>query len=104
MKHGSDAFMLLMLFRTEHGARTKRKETFRIVAEAMQQAQTLRGWNWKRITKARDALLDSGDIECVRKRRWAGGRLQAAEYKLVQCRREQGGRLVTLPPNSGGRA
>jgi hypothetical protein len=64
-RNGADAVVLLMVLRAEHGARYSRGETFSIVAEAMQEKQTIPGWHWKRYVAARDLLLKAGKLKRV---------------------------------------
>jgi hypothetical protein len=82
-RNGADALNLLMLLRMEHEARCRRGETFCIAAEAMQAAQVIPGWNWKRITRARNVLLKVGLVELASARtQTRNGRLPA-QYRLV---------------------
>jgi hypothetical protein len=80
---GSDAFMLLMLLRAEHGARCARGKTFSIVTEAMQRAQTIPGWNSKRYVAARDLLLNVGLIQRVSTHKCTRSGRLPAQYKLA---------------------
>jgi hypothetical protein len=82
-RNGADAIALLMTLRAEHGARCRRGETFCIVAEAMQRAQTIPGWHWKRIARARDLLLQVGLIELVSPHTLTPGGRLPAQYKLA---------------------
>jgi hypothetical protein len=85
-RNGSDAYMLLMKLRMAHGARCARGETFRIMTEAMQTAQTLPGWHWKRIAAARDLLLEGGFIRLVTPHKSTGTGWLPAQYTLGESR------------------
>jgi hypothetical protein len=82
-RHGSDAHALLMLLRTEHGARCARGETFCIAAKRMGELQVIPGWHWKRYSVARDLLLKAGKIHLVVKPRNTGRGWLPAQYALV---------------------
>jgi hypothetical protein len=82
-RNGADAFVLLMLLRTAHGARCARGETFRIVTEAMQHEQTIPGWHRKRYAAARDLLLEGGLIRLVSPRKSTQAGWLPALYTLA---------------------
>lgn len=57
-----DAFMLLMLWRAEHGARSLRGETFYVRGRSMVRDKVLGDWGRNRYCAARDMLLERGLI------------------------------------------
>jgi hypothetical protein len=89
-RNGGDALMLLMLLQTAHGARCSRRETFHICTRAMEDAQTLPGWNRKRYAAARDLLLETGHIVLVSRSYSVGVRWLPAEYGLAAGARAGG--------------
>lgn len=60
------AFRLLMLVRSEHGARHARGEPFALSIRAMVEHRVLGSWAKERYAKARDELLHKGYIVCVK--------------------------------------
>jgi hypothetical protein len=81
-KGGGDAVALLMLLRSEHGARMQRGDTFALRTESMEKCRTL-DWTAERFAKARDVLLEARylrEVEPARNTRT--GRLEA-QYVLV---------------------
>ncbi len=78
--NGDSALMLLMLFRAEHDARMGRGETFVINIEGMVNKQVLGNWSARKYREARDTLLATGLIECVRPAAFR----RAAEYRLTE--------------------
>jgi hypothetical protein len=61
-KNGADAFMLLGVLMVNHGARTRRGESFAIAVEAMIAAGKIKGWGVKRYRGAIQVLIASGLI------------------------------------------
>jgi hypothetical protein len=68
--NGGDGAILHDVLLQEHGARHHRGERFAIAPKAMAAGGRLSCWEWKRIMRARDALLECGLILRVHK----GGR------------------------------
>jgi hypothetical protein len=86
----ASALALFLELKRAHGARALRGETFAIVCESMAEQEVVPGWrDKKRYMKARDLLLGSGLITCVRtsqrlkyraEGKWCYGNTRAAEY------------------------
>lgn len=66
-KDGADAFMLLSVLLVSHGARARRGENFAIAAEAMMEAEKIKGWGVKRYRGAIQILMTTGLIERTHK-------------------------------------
>lgn len=81
-EQGDSAMALLTLFRGEHGARMDRGETFKIMCDAMAEAETLGLWSARKYRIARDILIEHGFIEVVVAQK---GR-KPAEYRLCERR------------------
>ena len=82
----ADAFALLMLLRSEHGARAKRGETFAISINAMVKARVLGRWSARRLRKAREILLADDYIRLVREALLGPSGRTSAQYMLVPPR------------------
>jgi hypothetical protein len=81
-QHGGNAAALLMLLRSEHGARTLRGETFALDVKAMAECKTL-DWSSYHFRHAIRVLLETGYVKLVQPfRNSREGRI-AAQYTLV---------------------
>jgi len=78
-RHGSDAFVLLILLQYEHTVRCKRGETFCLNYEAMAKGGCIKHWSEYRYRSAARVLIGEGYIECVHKGRGKGN---PSQYRL----------------------
>jgi hypothetical protein len=70
LRNGPDAALLLLVLRKEHGARSRRGESFAIAPDAMAASKVIGPFGADRIRAARNTLIDCGLLSCVHK----GGR------------------------------
>ena len=82
-RHGPDALVLLLKLRALHAARCRRGETFGLTPRSMAEHNVVIGWTRERFEKARDVLLETGEIARVAPFRRRGGNREAAQYVLV---------------------
>lgn len=85
-KHGPDALALLLKLRVLHAARCRRGETFCLTPRSMAQHNVVIGWTRERFQKARDVLLETGEIVQEAPFRRKGGKRQAAQYRLAKTK------------------
>ncbi|MDH3605039.1 MAG: hypothetical protein OEU26_36035, partial [Candidatus Tectomicrobia bacterium] len=79
---GADAMLLWQFLRTQHAARVKRGETFRLNVRRMVEAEVLCGWTewrWKRAIKLLSKL---GLLAAVKRCGRSNGRLTSAGYSI----------------------
>src|SRR6185295_2093187 len=90
-KNAPDAFFLFMRFRLDHSARCRRGETFNITPKAMERADVIPGWHWKRYARGRDILVQAGFIERVASFRMTADGREGAQYRLASSPSLKGG-------------
>ena len=83
-RHGPDALVLLLKLRAFHAARCRRGETFCLTPRSMAEHNVVIGWTRERFEKARDVLLETGEIARVAPFRRKGANREAAQYVLVK--------------------
>ena len=98
-------FAMLMLFRSEHGARSKNGEPFAIVPHAMATCQVLGRWDAHKYRRIRNSLLEYGFIKMIA----PSTRKTPALYLLVSRKptlsvkaREERGRAAGQSSSIGG--
>lgn len=62
---GEAMLAMLLLFRSEHGARSRNGEPFAVATHAMAEHQVLGKWNASKYRRVRQALVDHGFIKMV---------------------------------------
>ncbi|WP_127079647.1 bifunctional DNA primase/polymerase [Rhodomicrobium lacus] len=80
LDHGVDALALLLLLRSEHGARCAQGETFRLLIKSMVDARVMGSWAARKYREARDLLLAEEFIREVK----LATKGAPAEYSLAE--------------------
>lgn len=81
-KGASDALALLTTLRIEHGARSRRDETFCITPHAMARDDVIPGWSRQRYMRARDLLIAAKLLEKVSSFQNTRDGRRGAQYRL----------------------